>query len=244
MAPLGASFAQNTAPPANTRTQVQVTQLKPGRAADWRALQQNEVLPALKRAGVTTRTTLETLFGDTNEYVTLRPLDRFAEYDDQQGLLQRVLGTQAGNALAAKLADCVVSTERYVITQQGALAVPSPGPIYVSTRYRLQPGPGGGAAFADFLRTDVLPMMQKAKADGRVAGWGVSITNQGAEEQGLRVLTTYYPNLAALDAAVAAGGVVQATVGEAQAATLATKQARLVTAVYTTIRRRVADLSY
>ena len=244
LAPLGASLAQNAAPPANTRLQVQVVQLKPGRAAEWRALQQNEVIPALKKAGVTTRTTLETLFGNTNEYVTLRPLDKFAEYDEQQGLLQRVLGTQAGNALAAKLADCTVSSERYVITQQGALAVANPAPIYVSTRLRLQPGPGGGAAFADFLRTDVLPMMQKAQAAGTVAGFGVSITNQGAEEQGLRITTTYYPTLAALDAAVAAGGVAQATLGEAQAATLATKQARLATAVYTTIRRRVADLSY
>jgi len=105
-------------------------------------------------------------------------------------------------------------------------------------------GSGVGAAFADFLGGEVLPMMQKAKADGRVAGWGVSITNQGAEEQGLRNLTTYYPNLAALDAAIAAGGVAQATLGEAEAAALGTQQARLVTAVYTTIRRRVADLSY
>jgi hypothetical protein len=161
--------------------------LKPGRAAEWRALQQNDVIPALKKVGVTTRTTLETLFGNTNEYVTLRPLDKFAEYDEQQGLLQRTLGTQAGNAV---------------------------------------------------------PMMQKAQAAGTVAGFGISITHQGAEEQGLRILTTYYPTLAALDAAVAAGGVVQATVGETQAATLATQQACLATAVYTTIRRRVAELSY
>jgi len=73
--PPGVSLAQAPAQPANTRVLVQVTQLKPGRAAEWRALQQNEVLPALKKAGVTSRDTLETLFGDTNEYVTLRPLD-------------------------------------------------------------------------------------------------------------------------------------------------------------------------
>lgn len=70
IAPFGASLAQNA--PANARTLVQAIQLKPGRAAEWRALQQNEVIPALKKAGVASRTTLETLFGDTNEYVTLR----------------------------------------------------------------------------------------------------------------------------------------------------------------------------
>ena len=244
IAPLGVSLAQNAAPPANTRLQVQAVQLKPGRAAEWLALQRNEVVPALKKAGVTSRTTLQTLFGDTNEYVTLRPLTNFAEYDDQQGLLQRVLGAKAGDALAAKLADCTASTQRYIITQQGALAVSDPAAIYVTTRYRLAEGPGGGAAFADFLLGEVMPMMQQAKTAGRIAGWGVSITNQGAEEQGLRILTTYYPNLAALDAATTAGGVAQATLGEAAAQTLATKQARLVTVVRTVIRRRLADLSY
>jgi hypothetical protein len=242
IAPFGVTFAQNA--PANTRTLVQAIQLKPGRAAEWRALQQNEVMPALKKAGVMSRTTLETLFGDTNEYVTLRPLDNFAEFDGE-GLLQRVLGQKAGDALAAKLADCTASTQRYVITQQGALSVTTTaGPIYVTTRYRLAEGPGTGAAYADFLTADVLPMIQKAKAAGKIAGWGVSITNQGAEEQGLRILTTYYPNLAALDAVNAAGGLAQATLGEASAQTLATKQARLVTVVRTTIRRRVANLSY
>jgi len=245
IAPLGVSFAQNAAPPANIRTLVQAIQLKPGRAAEWRALQRDEVMPALKKAGVTTRVTLETLFGDTNEYVTLRPLTNFAEFDDQQGLLQRVLGAKAGDALAAKLADCTASTQRYIITQQGALAITTnAGPIYVTTRYRLADGPGGGAAFADFLSGEVMPMMQQAKTAGRIAGWGVSITNQGAEEQGLRILTTYYPNLAALDAVTAAGGVAQATLGQAEAQTLATKQARLVTVVRTAIRRRIADLSY
>jgi len=124
-----------------------------------------------------------------------------------------------------------------------AVAINS-GPIRVTTTYRLQPGPGGGAAFADFLSADVVPMIQQAKTAGRIAGWGVSITNQGADEQGQRILTTYYPNLAALDAVTTAGGVVQATLGEAGAQVLATKQARLVTAVRTTIRRRVAELSY
>ena len=242
IAPLGVSLAQNA--PANTRTLVQAIQLKPGRAAEWRALQQNEVIPALKKAGVMTRVTLETLFGDTNEYITLRPLDNFAEFDGE-GLLQRVLGAKAGDALAAKLADCTASTQRYIITQQGALSVTTnAGPIYVTTRYRLVPGPGGGAAFADFLTAEVLPMIQQAKTAGRIAGWGASITNQGADEQGLRILTTYYPNLAALDAVNAAGGLAQATLGEAAAQTLATKQARLVTVVRTNIRRRVAALSY
>lgn len=242
IAPLSVGFAQNA--PANTRTLVQAIQLKPGRAAEWRALQQNEVIPALKKAGVMSRVTLETLFGDTNEYVTLRPLDNFAEFDGE-GLLQRVLGAKEGDALAAKLADCTVSSQRYVLTQQGALSITTnAGPIYVTTRYRLSEGPGGGAAYADFLTTDVLPMMQKAKAAGRIAGWGVSIANQGSEEQGLRILTTYYPNLAALDAVIGAGGLPQATVGEAAAQTLATKQARLVTVVRTNIRRRVASLSY
>jgi len=52
---------------ATTRLLVQVTYLKPEKVTEWRTLQQNEVVPALKKAGVKTRTTLETLFGDRPE---------------------------------------------------------------------------------------------------------------------------------------------------------------------------------
>jgi len=50
---------------------------------------------------------------------------------------------------------------------------------------------------------------------------------QGSPEQGIRILTTYFANLAAYDAANANGGLVAQTVGAARAAQLGAKQAHM-----------------
>jgi hypothetical protein len=244
-APFGASLAQNPAPPAVTRILVQATVLKPGRAAEWRALQKNEVIPALKKAGVPWRDTLETVFGDQLEVITLRPLDNFAEFDAAEDVLTRMLGLRAADALRAKLQDTTVSQQRYVVVRQDALSITpggAAGPIRVTTTFRINPGEA--PSFTDFLRGDVVPYMQQAKTAGRITGYQVSNAAQGSPEQGLRILTQYYANLAAYDAANANGGLAEQTVGAARAAQLGAKQAQFGAAVRVVIRRRIADLSY
>lgn len=245
VAPLGVSLAQNAAQPAVTRILIQATTLKPNKAADWRALQEKEVLPALKKAGVPWRDYLETMFGDREEVISLRPLTNFAEFDSADGPLQKALGAKAAAALIAKLQDCEVSSQRYVIVRQDGLSITpggAAGPVRVTTTFRVQPG--GNALFADFLRADVVPFMQQAKTAGKITGYGVSNAVQGSPEQGLRILTVYYANFAAYDAANANGGLAQQTLGAAGAQALNTKQARLGAAVRVVIRRRVAELSY
>jgi hypothetical protein len=243
--PFGASFAQNAAPPAVTRIIVQAIVLKPGKAAEWRALQKNDVLPALKKSGVAWRDTLETVFGNQQEVITLRPLQNFAEFDATEDVLTRALGAKAADALRAKLQDCTVSTQRYVIVRQDGLSITpggAAGPIRVTTTFRVQPGEA--PLYTDFLRGDVLPVMQQAKAAGKITGYGVSNAAQGSPEQGLRILTTYFANLAAYDAANANGGLAEQTVGAARAAQLGAMQAHLGQGVQVMIRRRIADLSY
>jgi len=134
-----------------------------------------------------------------------------------------------------------VQAERW---QDGLSITPggAAGPIRVTTTFRVQPGEQ--PLFTDFLRGDVLPFMQQAKAAGKITGYGVSNAAQGSPEQGLRIMTTYFANLAAYDAANANGGLAEQTVGAARAAQLGAKQAHLGQAVRVVIRRRVADLSY
>jgi len=55
-----------TAPAAN-RQQVTLVRLKPDMVTEWLALQKNEVMPAQKKGGVTTRTTLQTVLGNAFE---------------------------------------------------------------------------------------------------------------------------------------------------------------------------------
>jgi hypothetical protein len=221
-----------------TRILVQVSQLKPERVAEWRALQQNEVLPALKKAGVTQRTVLETLFGDRTEYVSLRPLPSFAEFDGG-GVLAAALGQRAADALAAKLAACTVSTERYIINRQNEFNVgATSGPIFVTTRYRINPG--AGPTYRQFLRDYVHPLNARGVQEGKILGASVSISGNGAPEPGLWIQTTYLPNAAALDA----GGLPAQLLEEGQAQLLNQRVAQLRTNHSNIVRRVIPELSY
>ena len=221
-----------------TRILVQVSQLKPERVAEWRALQQNEVLPALKQAGVTQRTVLETLFGDRMEYVSLRPLPSFAEFDGD-GLLAAALGQRAADALAAKLAACTVSTQRYIINRQnefnaGALT----GPIFVTTRYRLNPG--AGPTYRQFLRDYAHPLNNRGVQEGKILGASVSISGNGAPEPGLWIQTTYMATAAGLDA----GGLAGQLLDDGQVQLLNQRAAQLRTVHSNIVRRVIPELSY
>ena len=75
--------------------------VKPEKITEWLALERNEVVPALKKAGVKRYTVFQTLVGDTNEFVIVRPLPTFAEFNGA-GPLEGALGDKAA-ALIAKL---------------------------------------------------------------------------------------------------------------------------------------------
>jgi hypothetical protein len=221
-----------------TRILVQVSHLKPERVAEWRALQQNEVLPALKKAGVTQRTVLETLFGDRTEYVSLRPLPSFAEFDGD-GVLVAALGQRAADALTAKLQACTVSTQRYIINRQNEFNVgAATGPIFVTTRYRLNPG--AGPTYRQFLRDYANPLNARGVQESKILGASVSIAGNGAPEPGLWIQTTYLPNAAALDA----GGLAGQLLEEGQLQLLNQRAAQLRTNHSNIVRRVIPELSY
>jgi hypothetical protein len=228
-----AASAQDT-----TRILVQVSHLKPERVAEWRALQQNEVVPALKKAGVTQRTVLETLFGDRTEYISLRPLPSFAEFDGD-GVLAAALGERAADALTAKLAACTTSTQRYIITRQNEFNVgATSGPIYVTTRYRI--APGAGQEYRQFLRDYRNPLLSRGVEERKVLGASVSIAGNGAPEPGLWIETTYLPNAAALDA----GGLPAQLLEQGQLRLLNQNVAQLRTVHSSSVRRVIPELSY
>jgi hypothetical protein len=221
-----------------TRILVQVSTLKPERVTEWRALQQNEVLPALKKAGVMQRTVLETLFGDRAEYVSLRPLPSFAEFDGD-GVLAAALGERAAATLAAKLQACTVATQRYIITRQNEFnAGATSGAIYVTTRYRINPG--AAPAYRQFLRDYAHPLNLRGAQEGKILGASVSISGNGAPEPGLWIQTTYLANAAALDA----GGLAGQLLPEPQAQLLNQRAAQFRTVHSNIVRRVIPELSY
>ena len=103
-----------TAPPPN-RQQVTLVRLNPDMIDEWLDLQKNEVVPAQKKGGVTTRTTLQTALGNSFEYAIIIPYPSFGALDGQNAQ-QKALGTEAAARLAAKIRKCVLTQSTYLIT--------------------------------------------------------------------------------------------------------------------------------
>jgi hypothetical protein len=232
------SVANAQAQPDTTRILVTVAHLKPEKVNEWRSLQQNEVIPALKKAGITTRTVLETLFGDRPEFITLRPLTSFAEFDGT-GALEKALGAKAAATLGAKIQACEVSTQRYIINRQNEFTVGKiDAPIRVTTTYRINSGQA--QTYRQFLRDYVLPLDRRGVQENKVAGFSVAITGNGSPEPGLWIQSTYLPNAAALDAP----GLANQLLDEAQRNLLNARAAGMRVTVHNTVRRTVPELSY
>ena len=195
------------------------------------------MIPAQKKGGVTTRTTLQTVLGNAFEYATLIPYPSYGILDGQNAQ-QKALGTEAAARLAAKIRKCVLTQSTYLITRRDDLGVPQ-GTAAATRTVIVRPLPGKQEEYLTFIKNDVLPVMKKAKDAGKIAGYGVSIRGVGAAA-GELTTTTYYNKFVDLDA----GNPAIAVVGQAAATAITAKAATLATTVQTLLRRRVADLSF
>jgi hypothetical protein len=211
------------------------TQVKPEMLNDWLDLQKNEVVPALKKAGQTTRTVLvASLFGNSYEYVTVTPFAKYADFDGDSPLV-RALGQVAAARLIEKLRKCVASQFSYAGTRLTDISNVLDGPpsaVVVTVRYRI--ATGKMADFQDLVKSDVLPVYKKAKVRLTVTQRG-----PGANVNDVTV-STGYAKYADLDA----GPFLAKQLGADAAAKLNAKFAPLRTLVEVVVRSRVADLSF
>ena len=84
----------------NTRLLVTHVHVPPAKIGQWLDLQRNEVVPALKKAGIKHYTTYQTVVGEASEFVIVRPF-AFAELDAADPL-DRALGSAAAARAARK----------------------------------------------------------------------------------------------------------------------------------------------
>jgi hypothetical protein len=70
---------------------VTYVRVKPAMIDTWRTLQRDQVVPALKKVGLKQYTVYETLVRDQTEFVIVRPLPSFAEFNGPD-LLEKALG--------------------------------------------------------------------------------------------------------------------------------------------------------
>jgi hypothetical protein len=225
-----------TAPPT-TRSQVTLVRLKPEMVTEWQDLQKNQVIPAQKKGGVTSRTTLQTVFGNGFEYAIIIPLPSYGALDGQSAQ-QKALGNEAAAQLAAKIRKCVLTQTTYVLNRRDDLGIPQ-GAAPALRTVVIRPLPGKQDEYLSYVKNDLLPVMRKAKEAGKIAGYTVSLRGEGAAA-GELTRTTYYSKFADLDA----GNPAIPVVGEAAATALGAKGAALATTVQVLVRRQVADLSF
>jgi hypothetical protein len=229
--------AQTAAPPI-TRSQATVVRLKPDMVQEWIDLQKNEVIPAQKKGGLASRTTLQTTIGNAFEYVTIIPVANFAALDGQNPQ-QKALGVDGAARLAERIRRCVLTQYNYILNRRDDLTIPQGTALVARTVIR-HPLPGKQGDYLTYIKTDLLPVMKKAKDAGKIAGYTVSLRGEGAPTAGEVGTTTYYNKFADLDA----GNPAIAVVGQTAATAMTAKGAALATNAQVIVRRRVAELSF
>jgi hypothetical protein len=223
-----------SAPATPARSQVVLVHIKPDMMNEWIDLQKNEVIPALKKAGVKTRTTYRTVFGNNYEFILITPLDKFAQLDGQ-GPFARALGAEGAARLTAKLSKCTESRQVFIANAQPELSNGPAGELPtmgVFTRRRV--ASGKMQEYENFIKSEVLPIYKKADARYTVSRRGL-----GANSNDM-VSITWIDKAADLDA----GSLVVRTLGPEGTAKLVAKGAGFATLMETVVRRRAPELSF
>ena len=143
-----------------TWLRIDTVQVKPELWNEYREIERDEVIPALRKTGVPSRAAWRTAeFGTTYEIVLVRPVPDFAEYDAGDSF-SRALGPREAERLRERLRRCLVSRESAAILERSDLSVGETGrPFAVVTT--LTVAPGRGADYEAFLR-ETLPDVRKA----------------------------------------------------------------------------------
>jgi hypothetical protein len=224
------SAAKPAAAPAWLR--IDTLQVKPEMWTEYRALERDEVIPALRKAGVQSRAAWITAeFGSTYELVLVRPVADFAEYDSGD-TFSRALGPREAERLRERLRRCLLSRDSAAVLQRSDLSLGETGrPFAVVTTVSV--APGRGTEYEDFLRA-TLPEARKA---GVV--FGVYQRMYGQETAWLLV-----ENLDSLrELAQAPGGFFRAF-GQENAEARVSKLTGIVTAVERKVFRFDPELSF
>lgn len=223
-----------SAPATTAHSQVILVHVKPDMLNEWIDLQKNELIPALKKAGVKTRTAYRTMLGNSNEFLLVTPFDKYAE-GDGPGPVVRALGAAGAARLTAKLSKCIESRQVFIANAQPELSNGPAGELPtmgVFTRRRV--ASGKMQEYQNFIKSEVLPIYKKADARYTVSRRGL-----GANSNDM-VSITWINKAADLDA----GSLVVRTLGPEGTAKLVAKGAGLATLIDTVVRQRVSELSF
>jgi hypothetical protein len=146
--------------PEQSWLRIDTLQVIPEKWDEYREIERDEVIPALRAAGVANRAAWRTAeFGSTYEMVLVRPIADFADYDTGDSF-SRALGPREAERLRERLRRCLLRRDSAAILQRSDLSVGETGrPFAVVTT--LDIAPGRSAEYETFLR-ETLPSVSEA----------------------------------------------------------------------------------
>jgi hypothetical protein len=125
-ADFGCTQAKQTQSAAASQAQmyrVTTVQVKSGMGLEWEAFLKDEVVPMMKKRGVSEFQTWTTAFGNAGEYDLLTPLKSLAELDSSGPLASA--GQEERAAMMAKLQRLTDSAQLALIQSQNDLTIPA-----------------------------------------------------------------------------------------------------------------------
>ncbi len=136
---------------------VDVVRVKPERLSDFIKLNQDEINPALQKAGVPWRSAWQTgEFGETYERLFITPIANLEELDSG-GPLGRVLEPRAFDRLHEKLRRAIDRQQSYAVRYRADLSVESDdvSGLAIARVANVEVAPGRDAEFEAFLRQNL-----------------------------------------------------------------------------------------
>lgn len=242
LAALGAGGlpAQGQAPAKPVESQwlqLTIVNVQSGMAADWRKIEQEEVIPALKKAGAPGREVWTTgVFGIGGEYVIVTPIQSLAQFDGQSPVA-RTLGPEATAALMGRRARLETGRRNYALRTRPDLSH-SPDPHRAQKLALVsivEVAAGRNADLEALIKSDVLPAMKKAQAKG----YYVSQVVYGGN-------ASEYISVVSYDTfeEIGKGHPFEIALGSAGAAKLMAKSTGILTRLERYISRYVPELSF
>jgi hypothetical protein len=224
--------------PASQWIHLNVIDLEPGAATEWRKIQHEEIVPALKKAETPGREVWTTgAFGIRGQYVMITQIPNFAQFDQEEGAIVRALGQEQRAALGARLAKFEKGRRTYALRTRPDLSyMPDPARTpKLALVSMVELANGRQAEFEALVKTDVLPAMKKAQ----VKGYSVAQVVYGGSTNQVITMVAYDTF-----EEIGKGHPFEIALGPAGAAKLLQKSAPIVTRLERYISRYVPELSF
>ncbi len=162
-------------------TMITIIKVKPDMRQEWLDVEKNEVIPAYKKAGVPSVTVVTTaLFGDSDEFTIITPVQKFAGFDDPNPLVA-ALKPEGATRLVNKLRKMSISTRRILLLNRPDLTIPpsmtAPPKYAIVTHINVKPG--GTQEVEAWLKNDILANVKKGGSKGYLVSqtiYGGSLT--------------------------------------------------------------------